>query len=121
MNPELIQSVVPIFNLIVLIILLLQSRRWTTPSLSLRLEAVESETHNIRANLARVERDSVAWRRQNADANTEILSELASIRDLMTQEAGLRVQILEMKDRIAELELTIRGLEASLKEERTHG
>jgi len=124
MNPQVsdvIQCVVPIFNFVVLVILLIQSRRWTTPSLSLRIEAVEAETHNVRANLARVERDTVAWRRQSADANSEILRELASIRELMTEEAGLRVQVLEMKDRIAELEQTIRGLEVSLREEKLHG
>lgn len=100
---ELVQSIVPVFNLTMLAVLLLMSRRWTGPGLNVRVEALEEELHVVRGNLARVDRDLTAWHRGSQDANSAILRELEEIREMINGKVSLRRTVEEMGDEIQEL------------------
>jgi len=107
---EWIVLVVPIFNFTVLVILLFQSRRWTGPAQSVRLEIVEGEHKVLRGNLRRLERDAMDYQRQTTDCLEKILDEVRIIKENGAHEHPLAEKVSQIVDRVEDLEQAIHGL-----------
>jgi hypothetical protein len=89
------------------------STRWTAPGISLRVDALESEVHVIHGNLARVERDQIAWHREFNDFAVAQSTALEVIRLSINDRVSLRTALQEMTERISDMEQAIHGLPCS--------
>jgi hypothetical protein len=102
--------VIPCLNFAFLAWIAIHSRKWTTPNLNARLEEVEHEHSTIRGNLARVERDMTAWIRMSHDAEAQVLRELSGIREMLTEEVGLRLRMDTLVAKVDDIEQALAGL-----------
>jgi len=107
---DAVVTFVPLFNFVVLIVLFIQSRKWTEPARAIRLEAVEDDIKVIRGNFSRFERDTIANMREVQDCLQNILGEVRIIKQNGAHEHPLADKVNQIADRVEDLEQAIHGL-----------
>lgn len=113
MNPVLLDDLklVGIYLcLLILIYLVVRSRRWTEPARALRLEAVEDDIKVLRGNFHRFERDTTVTMREVQDCVENILEEVRIIKQNGAHEHPLAEKVNHIVDRVEDLEQAIHGL-----------
>ena len=108
----------PLVNTAILVIivvyLLIHSRKWTAPVQSQRIGLVEDDLRIVRGNMLRLERDQALAHRQYMDSNAEILKEVRSI----TANGALHPICDELKvieDRLLDMEQVVASMPCAPK------
>ena len=107
---EHVSVIIPIFNFLLLVSLVLISRKWTGPVQDVRIQAIEDEQKLIRGNIRRLERDLQEALHHNVSSNEQILRELEAIRSNGAQERPLEDKLQQMESTLFELERTIAAM-----------
>lgn len=110
---ELLLSFILVFSVLATLgtgLLLVNSKKWTGPTLDVRMEQVEADTQSMRATTARIDRDLTAWHRGTVEANDAIMREVRAIRDSLTQDVSVRRILDEGKAEIDDIKEMIRNL-----------
>lgn len=90
--------------------LVIQSRRWTGPVQSLRMEVLEDEHKSLRGNFHRFERETQANLHDMQECLRNILGEVQTIRQNGAKEHPLEDEVRQLRDRVEDVEQAIHGL-----------
>lgn len=110
MSHELINSALLVIAVLFGAYFLVQSRKWTGPSQSVRISMVEDEQRVLRGNLKRVERDTSEWHHSFVSSQDAILRELQSIQRNGAKQHPLEDEMKAMEDRLLDVEQVISTL-----------
>lgn len=107
---DLIQTLVPLGNFSILMLLLLASRRWTGPSQATALRDLSDEIRILRGNHSALRRDVDESRRDFSDSLERIWKELQMISKNGAKEHPLEDEMRTLGDRLLDVEQVVASM-----------
>lgn len=94
----------PLVNFVILIAIIVLSRRWTGVSISARQDMTESDISHLRGSVRKLDLEHSHIARESTEANEHVIRELHALTSAIDTLLGLRDQVVTLEGRMDKAE-----------------